>query len=202
MLPDLPPPPPLLVDPLPYELKLDARPLSQIDLVVIHCTETPTLASAREFGEKVLYEGSGTGNSGHYYIDRDGTIECWVPPERTAHHVRGHNADSIGVELVNEGRWPEWYHSQRQQPVEAYAVPQVDALVALLRWLRQVCPGLQGLAGHEDLDQEPVAASDDPTLTVRRKIDPGPLFPWSRVVAGSGLPRLATSLPPIRPPLP
>ena len=44
MLPDLPPLPPIHVDPLPYELKLDARPLSQIDLVVIHCTETPTLA--------------------------------------------------------------------------------------------------------------------------------------------------------------
>jgi N-acetylmuramoyl-L-alanine amidase len=54
MLPDLPPMPPVEIDPLPYEQKLDARPLSQIDLVVVHCTETPTLASAREFGERVL----------------------------------------------------------------------------------------------------------------------------------------------------
>ena len=74
MLPDLPPMPHVEIDPLPYEQKLDARPLSQIDLVVVHCTETPTLASAREFGERVLYEASGTGNSGHYYIDRDGRI--------------------------------------------------------------------------------------------------------------------------------
>lgn len=187
--------------PLPYADLLAARPLATVVRVVLHCTELPDLAMAREWGERLVHP-SGTGNSGHYYIDRDGSIECWVRPERIAHHVRGHNADSIGIELVNEGRWPDWYHSQRQRPVEEYADLQVDALVALLRWLRQVCPGLQGLAGHEDLDQEPVAASDDATLTVRRKIDPGPLFPWSRVVAGSGLPRLATSLPPSPPPPP
>lgn len=193
--------PPIAYRPLPYVDLLAARPLAEIGRVVLHCTELPDLAMARAWGERLVHP-SGTGNSGHYYIDRDGSIECWVPPERTAHHVRGHNADSIGIELVNVGRWPDWYHSQRQRPVEDYAALQVDALVALLRWLRQLCPGLQGLAGHEDLDQEPVAASDDATLTVRRKIDPGPLFPWSRVVAGSGLPRLATSPPPSRPPLP
>ena len=48
MLPDLPPlPPPVLQSPLPYELLLEERPRSQIDLVVIHCTELPDLAAAR-----------------------------------------------------------------------------------------------------------------------------------------------------------
>ena len=89
--------PPVVIDPLPYELKLDARPLSQIDLIVIHCTETPTLRSAREFGEKILYEGSGTGNSGHYYLDRDGHTPLYVRPDRIAHHVRGYNPRSIGI---------------------------------------------------------------------------------------------------------
>ena len=72
MLPD-PPPLPVAVDLLPYEARLDERPLAQIDLAVIHCTELPDMATAREFGERVLYA-SGTGNSGHYYIDRDGTV--------------------------------------------------------------------------------------------------------------------------------
>ena len=106
MLPDLPPTPPVLIDPLPYELKLEARPLSQIDLVVIHCTEVPTLELSREFGERVLYAGSGTGNSGHYYIDRDGGVVLYVRPERVANHVRGYNPRSIGIELVNTGRYP------------------------------------------------------------------------------------------------
>ena len=35
-----------------------------------------------------------------------------------------------------------------------------------------------------------VEASDDPTLTVRRKRDPGPNFPWERVLAACGLERL------------
>jgi N-acetylmuramoyl-L-alanine amidase len=33
------------------------------------------------------------------------------------------------------------------------------------------------------LDLEQVPASDDPAVTVARKRDPGPLFPWARVLA-------------------
>ena len=47
------PPLPVHVDPLPYEARLEARPLSQVDLVVIHCTELPDLAMART-GERGL----------------------------------------------------------------------------------------------------------------------------------------------------
>jgi N-acetylmuramoyl-L-alanine amidase len=49
-----------------------------VELVVIHCTELPDLAIAREYGERALYD-NGTGNSGHYYIDRDGAIYRYVP---------------------------------------------------------------------------------------------------------------------------
>src|SRR3546814_11398454 len=77
---------------------------SQVDLVVIHCTELPDLATAREYGERVLHTGSGTGNSGHYYVDRNGDCHRFVAPDRVAHHVRGYNPRSIGIELVNAGR--------------------------------------------------------------------------------------------------
>jgi N-acetylmuramoyl-L-alanine amidase len=182
MLPDLPPLPPVEIDPLPYELKLDARPLSQIDLIVIHCTETPTLASARDFGERVLYEGSGTGNSGHYYIDRDGRILLYVRPDRIAHHVRGYNPRSIGIELVNTGRYPHWRDSKHQAMDEAYPEAQIVALLALLAQLRQQFPSVKFIAGHEDLDREMEVAIDDPSAQVPRKRDPGPLFPWERVM--------------------
>jgi N-acetylmuramoyl-L-alanine amidase len=180
MLPDLPPMPPVIIDPLPYEWKLDARPLSQIDLVVIHCTETPTLQSAREFGERVLYEGSGTGNSGHYYIDRDGGITLYVRPDRVAHHVRGYNPRSIGIELVNTGRYPHWRDSKHQAMDEPYPEAQIVALLALLTQLQQQFPSVQYITGHEDLDREMEAAIDDPNVQVPRKRDPGPLFPWER----------------------
>lgn len=178
------------VEPLPYEAKLDPRPLSQIDLVVIHCTELPDLATARSFGEKVLYDASGTGNSGHYYIDRDGDTVVYARPDRVAHHVRGHNPRAIGIELVNTGRYPDWLDSRRQAMDEPYPDIQIDALIALLKRLQAQLPGLRFIAGHEDLDTGMTAASDDASRQVQRKRDPGPLFPWERVMAAVKLERL------------
>ena len=178
------------IDPLPYERLLDARPLSQVDLVVVHCTELPDLATAREYGERVLYPASGTGNSGHWYVDRDGALERWVEPGRVAHHVRGFNPRSVGIELVNSGRYPDWLDSRHQWMHEPYPDLQLAALDALLGHLRDMLPRLQWIAGHEDLDTEEVPATDDPTLRVRRKRDPGVQFPWPRALAASRLPRL------------
>ncbi|MEM7054432.1 MAG: N-acetylmuramoyl-L-alanine amidase, partial [Pseudomonadota bacterium] len=98
----------VVIRPLGYVDNLERRALDQIRRVVMHATELPDLAEARDYGERVLYENSATGNSGHFYIDRDGSIEQWVPLERIAHHVRDHNADTIGIELVNRGRYPDW----------------------------------------------------------------------------------------------
>lgn len=193
MTPELPPfDPAWHVAPLAYVEQLEARPIEAIELVVIHCTELPDLAEARVAGERVLYP-SGTGNSGHFYIDRDGQVHVWVPVERVAHHVRGHNARSVGIELVNRGRYPDWLASGSQQMDETYTTEQISALRTLLRELRARLPNLREIAGHEDLDTEQVPASDDPTRLVFRKRDPGPLFPWSEVLAD--LPLVRTAAP-------
>jgi N-acetylmuramoyl-L-alanine amidase len=184
-----PPKPAIHVWPLPYEERLPQRPDAQVDLVVIHCTELPDLAMAREYGERVLYE-SGAGNSGHYYIDRDGSVHLFVHPGRIAHHCRGYNERSIGIELVNTGRYPDWFDSRRQEMTEAYPDAQLEALAALLASLRRSLTALRFIAGHEDLDTAMVAASDDSALQVSRKRDPGPLFPWERLLADAGLERL------------
>ncbi len=175
--------------PLPYEAKLEPRELSAIDLVVIHCTELPDLAMAREYGERVLYA-SGTGNSGHYYIDRDGSLQQYVTLGRVAHHVSGYNPRSIGIELVNRGRWPHWLDSRHQAMDEPYSEAQIHALLSLLQWLQRELPALRWIAGHDELDTRMEVASDDPALRVARKRDPGPLFPWPRVMAAIGLQRL------------
>jgi N-acetylmuramoyl-L-alanine amidase len=182
--------------PLPYVERLQSRALADVDLVVIHCTELPDLATAREYGERVVHA-SGTGNSGHYYIDRDGGIVRYVPEERIAHHVRGHNEHSVGIELVNTGRWPDWFDSRRQAMAEPYPDVQIDALLNLLAHLRATLPGLQKIAGHEDLDTDWVAAGDDPSKQVQRKLDPGPMFPWQRVIDTCGLQRLAAPMQPV-----
>ncbi len=183
--------------PLPYADRLQTRPLAQIELLVLHCTELPDLALARKYGEELHYPASQTGNSGHYYVDRVGVdqagdenpLQCWVPPERIAHHVAGFNATSIGIELVNSGRWPDWFHSNHQQPTEAYPPAQIDLLLALIAELCRQLPALRWIAGHEDLDRRQIPAADDPEILIQRKIDPGPLFPWSEVMAAVGLQR-------------
>lgn len=181
-----------IVDPLPYEDKLEARPLDRIDLVVIHCTELPDLAMAREYGERILHA-SGTGNSGHYYVDRDGSVHVYVRPERVAHHVRGYNPRSVGIELVNTGRYPNWLATGSQTMQEPYTAAQIASLGALLADLQRELPALRFIAGHEDLDTACEPASDDPDVLVRRKMDPGPLFPWDEVLLSTSLQRL---LPP------
>src|SRR3546814_9222563 len=66
---------------------------------------------------------------------------------------------------------------------EAYPDAQIDALVVLLHALQEELPSLRHIAGHDDLDTAMVPASDDPQILVPRKRDPGPMFPWQRVLA-------------------
>ena len=110
--------------------------------------------------------------------------------ERIAHHVRGHNPRSVGIELVNRGRFPDWLDSRCQAMDERYPDAQIDALIGLLQQLCVELPALHHIAGHEDLDIERVPASDDPSKSVSRKRDPGPRFPWLRVLAAVPLRRL------------
>ena len=175
--------------PLPYAQVLRERALSDIDLAVIHCTELPDLATAREYGERVLHD-DGSGNSGHFYVDRDGALHRFVDETRIAHHTRGYNERSVGLELVNIGRYPDWFDTRKQVMSEPYPRAQIESLLVLLQWLREDCPNLRRIAGHEDLDIDKVPASDDPSRQVFRKRDPGPMFPWDEVLRECGLQRL------------
>ncbi|HMB43891.1 MAG TPA: N-acetylmuramoyl-L-alanine amidase, partial [Luteimonas sp.] len=103
---------------------------------------------------------------------------------------RGYNPRSIGIELVNRGRYPDWLDSRHQAMEEPYSAVQLEALVKLLLHLQVAAPSLKWIAGHEDLDTDTVAATDDPTQVVHRKRDPGPLFPWLAVLDAVRLERL------------
>ena len=176
--------------PLAYASRLQGRDPNAIDLVVIHCTELPDLQTARDYGERILYPESASGNSGHYYLERDGRIEQWVDAGRIAHHVRGYNERSLGIELINSGRYPDWLNAGRQNMAEPYPDEQIKSLIELLDWLCSTLGSLRWIAGHEDLDLDFIAASNDATQRVKRKLDPGPLFPWSRIMPSLPLQRL------------
>ena len=172
-------PPDIIDNKLPYWLKLSARTTDELNMIVIHATELTDMAQAREYGERVLYD-SGTGASGHYYIDRDGTIEQYVPDNRIANHTSGWNSRTLSIELVNLGRYPNWYHTDHQQMQEAYPPAQIDALILLVNELKSRYPSIKFTQGHEDLDTRFMPSDNDPETEVARKMDPGPHFPWNQ----------------------
>lgn len=182
--------PEILQRPLSYTQRLDSRDPDDIRLVVIHCTELPDMDMAREFGEKIHHPESRTGNSGHFYIDRDGSIEQWVPLDRVAHHVKGFNQESIGIELVNLGRYPDWFKFDHQQVSEPYPTIQIEALLTLLEFLEKRNPNLESISGHSDLDTNMLPSEDRPEIEIRRKIDPGPHFPWPVIMHAISLNRI------------
>ncbi|GAA2414458.1 N-acetylmuramoyl-L-alanine amidase [Actinomadura vinacea] len=163
--------------PVSWWRELPGRNREEVTTVVLHATETPDLETARELAE------NGDRVCGHLYIDRDGGVHQFVPADRVAAHVRGHNSRSIGIELVNRGRYPDHFHSRFQVPDEEFPAAQVEALKMVLQGLRQEFPALRELVRHSDLDQALVTAADDAGRTVRRRIDPGPRFPWREVKA-------------------
>lgn len=163
---------------LPFCDELPSRPDTSIDTVILHCTELPTLEQSFAVAEQDRLH-----RSGHLYIDRDGSIYRLVPEDRVARHTRGWNERSIGIELINRGRYAEWFDSRRQVPTEGYPAPQIDALKNILGYLRVRFPSLSKLLRHSDVDLREVPSSDNPDVLVRRRIDPGPLFPWNETLS-------------------
>lgn len=169
--------------PVSYQSRLAPRSAAQIDLLVIHCTELPDLETAQHYAEQIHYAVSQTGACGHLYVAKSGTVFEYVDTLRIAHHCVGYNERSIGIELDNLGRYPHWHHAQHQRMNDPYPDAQIRALIELIEALLRQLPGLRWMAGHEALDTRLQPAADDPESLIRRKLDPGPLFPWERVQA-------------------
>lgn len=136
------------------------------NFIVLHYTGD---ASAR--GALATLRSERSQVSAHYLIDRDGTLFQLVDEKARAWHAGDSrwgaltdlNSASIGIELDNDGR-------------TSYPDVQIDTLLRLLADLveRLGIPPANVL-GHAD-------------IAPRRKIDPGPRFPWATLArAGYGL---------------
>ena len=176
---------------LSYNNKLKSRDNSEVEMIVIHCTELPDIKTARIYGEKIHYD-SGTGNSGHYYIAKNGHTYQWVENNRIAHHVKDHNKNSIGIELDNLGRYPHWHQTNAQIMYDPYPDAQIQALIQLLLKLQKEIPTLKYITGHEDLDTRLIQSDNDPQIHIRRKMDPGKMFPWEQVMKKINLINIGT----------
>ncbi len=170
-----------------------------VDLVVIHSTGGPTCDAktgqpiwvpAGQF-EQNLREIEAHPSLGiHHMIDRNGTLRTSVPEHQVAHHVFRYSQRSIAIELVNDG-----------DGKDPFPEAQLSALVALLQpMLRQHGLGPSAIVRHSDLDHAMMPCAPGQ----RRKVDPGPAFPYEqvlrRVAAGpAGLAAPSPSAGPIAP---
>ncbi len=105
----------------------------------------------------------------HYVIDKSGHVEAGVPENQIANHAKGNNADSIGIELVNRG-----------DGIDEYTEAQLGMLVAALRSITQRW-GIKksDILGHADVDNRYFECGGN---KIKTKPDPGPAFPWNRVL--------------------
>lgn len=135
----------------------------QASLVVLHYTSNDDADTALRTLTDAARE-----VSAHYLVERGGRIVQLVDETRRAWHAGAShwggiddvNSVSIGIELDNNG-------------FEPYPPAQIDALLALLADLQQRLQiPAANVVGHSD-------------VAPRRKLDPGPLFPW-RILAQHG----------------
>ncbi len=148
----------------------DRPPNTPVDILLLHYTGMPTAAAAvaRLCDPEARV-------SAHYTVDEDGTVFAHVPEERRAWHAgisywdgeRNVNARSIGIEIVNPGH---------EFGYRSFPDLQIEAVIELSRDVvkRRKIPAARVL-GHSD-------------VAPARKMDPGELFPWSKLaLAGVGL---------------
>jgi N-acetylmuramoyl-L-alanine amidase len=145
---------------------------SIIDTLVMHYTEETLEKTLKIFLSKT------TTVSSHYIIGEEGIIFRNTKPMFAAHHAGDSywngaskiNPNSLGIEHVNLG----FKHNDNQpagvylfdREWYAFTQKQIDASIALSKHLvTKYAIKPENVVGHSD-------------IAPKRKIDPGPLFPW------------------------
>lgn len=167
-----------------YELGQNAghyieRNHNTIDTLVMHYTEEDLETTLKIFfdAEKIV--------SSHYIVSENGTLFSNIHEENAARHagagnsywngVSNINQNSLGIEHVNLG-----FKHNAEQPAGIYifdrewylfSAKQIDASIALSKYLiAKYGIKSENIVGHSD-------------IAPKRKIDPGPLFPWQKFAA-------------------
>ena len=124
-------------------------------LVVVHYTAIPTLGETLEAFEKLhigadreLIRRNGLLNVGiQFVVDRDGTIYALYPETVIARHVIGLNHVAIGIENVGDG------DLRRRRAEAPLTEAQLEANVALVRYLVDRHPSIEYMIGHSEYRQ-------------------------------------------------
>lgn len=122
---------------------LSTHAVRAIDLIVVHCTATPTGRDISAADIDRWHRARGFRCIGyHYVVHLDGTVETGRPESEAGAHCKGHNARSIGV--VYCGGLDSTGH-----PCDTRTSAQRHSLLELLRQLRSRYPQAQ-IRSHRD----------------------------------------------------
>lgn len=113
------------------------RPRQVTKRIILHDSHTP--ATIENVTKWLLVEGRVRGLLSigyHYVIERDGHVRTTRSPDSVGSHLRGHNADSVGVCLAGGGLGAETFTPQ-----------QVDSLRVLHSAIGRELP----LVGHYEI---------------------------------------------------
>jgi N-acetyl-anhydromuramyl-L-alanine amidase AmpD len=117
------------------------------DLIVVHCSATGPAADIGVAQITQWHKQRGFDTVGyHYVIRRNGTLETGRRESEIGAHVRGHNANSIGVCLAGGV-------DAKGKPENNFTPAQFSALENLLRELKSRYPHAR-ILGHRDLSPD------------------------------------------------
>lgn len=143
-------------------------------MIILHWTAINSFDAAWKYFNNVRAEAARTAlaNAGdvnvsaQFVVDRDGTIYRLMPETWMGRHCIGLNHVAIGIENVGDGgKFP-------------LTDAQVEADVALVRYLKGKYPEIEYLIGHHEyreMEETPLFLELDPEYR-NRKPDPGPQF--------------------------
>ena len=151
----------------------------KVDMIVIHSIGGPRCVNGAPYFDQVRqnanfwkeYIEQQDGKSIHYIIDREGALAKSLSENKVAWHVKGYNSRSIGIELVNNG-----------DGHDPYTDSQIATLNKLINDIRARHP-ITRVAAHSELDKRNMEESTG-CPNARRRVDPGPLFPWDKIKEG------------------
>jgi N-acetyl-anhydromuramyl-L-alanine amidase AmpD len=145
--------------------------------------QKPNTIIVHAMGEYVMSDDGETYNHAPVFLDRmqlsahalvapDGTVYRCRTDDEGAYHARGFNTDSLGIEVLVEGKHD--YGSFLEKIKTDYVTAeQYAAVVEQCReWAR--LHGIARFVRHSD-------------VSPGRKLDPGAGFPWTRFIADLGM---------------
>lgn len=133
---------------------MSSKQRESTDYIVVHCSATPP---SMDIGVKEIrrwHRDQGWLDVGyHFIIRRDGNVEFGRNLNAMGAHVKGHNADSVGLCLIGGV-------DTSNNPDDNFTQIQRETLLHLLRFLTKLYPEAK-VVGHRDLDENKACPSFD-----------------------------------------